>query len=67
MVHGGLSFRIPGLDTPAEATFVTINETAANDKKKADFQKVHKWLQTQHNEDKEISLEEAITSLAEAI
>jgi hypothetical protein len=66
MTHGGLSFLIPGLDTPLEGTFVSINETAANDKTKADFQKVHALLQQQHKGHKEVSLEEAIASIAKA-
>ena len=63
---GELSFIIPGLDTLAEGTFVTIDETAADDKTKADFQKVHSLLQ-KHKERKEISLEEAIAYMAVAM
>ena len=63
-MHGKLSFHIPGLDAPAEGSFITVNETSAETKTKNNFEKVVARLQEDRPES---DLSEAIRAIAATI
>ena len=44
-LQGNISFHVPGLEAPAEGSFILVNETAAGKKTIEDFQKVVAGLQ----------------------
>ena len=63
-MQGNLSFHVPGLDVPAEGTFIMVNETMADKKTTEDFQMVVERLQEDRQEPELI---EAIQNMAASI
>ena len=64
-INGALSFRIPGLDTETDGTFLVVNKTAADDKTKDDFEKVYAFMQEERSQPTDPR--EAIARIAQAL
>jgi hypothetical protein len=64
-ISGALSFRIPGLDTETDGTFLIVNETAADNKIKDDFEKVYAFMQEERSQPTDPR--EAIARIAQAL